>query len=178
MKQEDLAKELQNLGDAFNLLLIVPAEKLQQNINQALGFLTKENGLYISLNKPYVSIKDELKKQGIKTDNIFFIDCITDSVSEPKKQENVLFIQSPSDLTGLSLAVGKLIKSAKSENFLLIDSLRTLLIYNEANTVSSFVRTVAEESANSKFKTVIFTTKDGELFKKISPFFDKCLEVD
>jgi len=177
MKQEELIQELKNLGNTFNLLVFVPPEKLQQNINEIMKFLTSTSGIYISLNKPYTSIKEELNKNGVKTNNIFFIDSIKASVSETKNVSNVLFVSNPGDLKGLSLAVGKLIDS-KSQRFLVMDALRTLLIYNNVSTVYNFIKSIIDRSTSSKLKTIIFTTiKNEALFKKIKPLFDKTLEI-
>ena len=174
-----LIKELKSLGNAFNVLVIVPPEKLQKYVNSFLRFLTSQNkhGVYISLNKPYVSIKKEFEKDKINMERITFVDCITASVSKPAPKESVLFIKSPGDLTGLSFTIRKAINSTKSNKFLVMDALRTLLIYSSSNTVASFVRNITGKSVSSKLKTFIFTTKKQEdLFEKIAPFFDKIME--
>ncbi len=57
-------------------LIITSVEKLQEEINVIVGSMQKIIGIYVSLNKTQKSIEETLKKKGIKTEKIFFIDCV------------------------------------------------------------------------------------------------------
>ena len=182
VKRSKVSGELRKLGKKFNALLVVPAEKLQRTMDEALKFLIKNNtpGIYISLSKPYSSIINDLKKNKIDKKNILFIDCITETVSAPKRQKGISYVHSPADLTRLSIELGEFMESNSSNKFLMMGSLSTLLIYNNMNVVAAFVGNVAGKSSVCGIRNIIVTSpeKEMELIKKITPFFDKILRVE
>jgi len=180
-KEVNIKDELIKLGKEFNVLLVVPAEKLQQNMNEALKFLISNAtpGIYISLSKPYSSIKKNLEINRIDAKHILFIDCITKSVSTPQKHKDIAYVHSPADLTGLGIALGEFMEYISSNKFLLIGSLNTLLIYNKMNIVAAFVGSITGKSAVWGIKNVIVASPGNEEFiKKITPFFDKLVRIE
>jgi archaellum biogenesis ATPase FlaH len=63
-------------------------------------------------------------------------------------------------------------------DFLLIDSLETLLIYNKINTVAIFTQSLIRKSVKFKLKTIILTSDgDKKLADEIAMFFDKIIEA-
>ncbi|MCX6708585.1 MAG: hypothetical protein NTW67_02955 [Candidatus Woesearchaeota archaeon] len=57
-----------------------------------------------------------------------------------------------------------------------MDSLSTLLIYNELNMVARFTNDLVEKARASDAKAIIFTTEHEELLGKVSLFFDKIIK--
>ncbi|HJX50334.1 hypothetical protein A3K73_05585 [Candidatus Pacearchaeota archaeon RBG_13_36_9] len=153
-----------------SLLIITPVEKLQKKINKIVSSMQNCTGIYVSLNKTQKSIEETLKKNKIKTEKIFFIDCVTSE----KQKEEVLHI-SPRDLEKLSYAISSFIKEIKGEKFLIIDALSTLLIYNDENKVAAFVKEIADYASENNARVIAFSpsTKGEELLNKIFNFFDK-----
>jgi len=182
IKETNIKDELSKLGKTFNVLLVVPAEKLQQNMNEAVKLLGSNAtpGIYISLSKPYNSIIKNLEMNNIDAKHILFIDCITGSISKPQKQEDIAYVHSPADLTGLSIALGEFMEGVSSNKFLLIGSLNTLLIYNKMNIVAAFIGSITGKSAVWGIKNIIVASpeKSEEFIKKITPFFDKVIRVE
>lgn len=175
-----MIKELEKLGDTYSGLVITPIENLQKNATRIVKNFTKSDipGIYVCLNRPYKTVKKYLEKKGLKTDKIFFIDCITSSLDKAEESENVLHIQSPSDLTGLNIAISEFSEKIPGKKFLLIDALASLLIYNTENLVVKFVKLILEDVPESGLKAVMLTpaTKGGELINKVSLFFDKVIK--
>ena len=164
-------------GDTF--LVILPAAKIQPNIDSIVEYLVKKEKnsvAFICLNKPYATLEKNWEKRKIDTSQILFIDCITASVEKPKKEKNVVFIPSPSGLTAISLAINTFLKGAKGKKTVIIDALSTLLIYNEINSVARFTNDLIEKARVSGAKEVIFTTKHDELINKVSLFFDRIIK--
>ena len=174
-------QDIKKLGDSYSLLIISPINNLQYQINSTLKELTKSDilGAYISLNKPYISIKKVLNQEKIETDKIFFIDCIS-QLSEKCKEKEVLHIRHPSDLTGLSIAVTEFVEKIPNDKYIIIDALSTLLIYNKEELVIAFVKKLVEKTQENNFKMIIFTpeTKGGDFVNKISLFFDKVINIE
>jgi len=151
-------------------LIITSVEDLQNEINKQVKARMAYPGIYVSLNKTQKSSEDNLVKNNIKTDKLFFIDCVTSE----KTREDVLHI-SPNDLDKLSFAINTFIKDIKGKKFLIIDALSTLLIYNSENKVAAFVKQITEFTADNDVEVIAFSpkTKGEELLNKIFNFFDK-----
>lgn len=151
-------------------LILTSVEELQESINSKVKSLGSIIGIYVSLNKTQKSTEDILKKSGVRTDKIFFIDCVTTE----KSRDDVLHI-SPEQLDMLSNAIKEFIKEINGEKYLLIDALSTLLIYNNENKVAKFVKEVTECATDNNVKMIAFSpkTQGEELLNKIFNFFDK-----
>ena len=153
-----------------SLLIITPVEKLQEKVNETVRSFKGIPGIYVSLNKTQKSIENILKKSGINTNNLFFIDCFTSE----KTKEDVLHI-APDRLDLLESAVSAFMKNIKGKEFIIIDELSTLLIYNNENKVAEFVEKITECASQHDTEVVALSpkTKGEELLNKIFNFFDK-----
>lgn len=151
-------------------LTITSVETLQSKINATVKSFDGRIGIYISLNKTQKSTEEILKKNGINTDKLFFIDCVTIE----KVREDVLHIR-PEQLDKLSTAINEFIKDIPDDKFLIIDALSTLLIYNNENKVAIFIKELTEYASDNNVHVIAFSpkTQGEELLDKIFNFFDK-----
>jgi len=153
-----------------SLLIITPAERLQEKLKDIVKSFKDIPGIYVSLNKTQKSTEEIFRKSGINTKKLFFIDCVTSQ----KTRDDVLHIASDR-LDLLDSAVSAFIKDIKGKKFLIIDALSTLLIYNNENSVAKFVKKMTEYASENDVQVVALSpeTKGEELLKKIFNFFDK-----
>lgn len=153
-----------------SLLVITSVEKLQERISSTVRSFKNMPGIYVSLNKTQKSTESLLKKTGVDTDKMFFIDCVTTE----KTRDDVLHVE-PDQLGLLSTAINSFIKGIDGEKFLVIDALSTLLIYNSENDVAKFAKEVTEYAARNDVRVVAFSprTRGEELLNKIFNFFDR-----
>lgn len=151
-------------------LYITKVDKLQKEIIKSVKKETNKSGIYISLNKTQKSTEESLKKENIKTEKIFFIDCVT----KEKTRDDVLHI-NPDQLETLSEAIKEFVKDIKGEKYLIIDAISTLLIYNSENKVAQFVKNVTDLRDQHDLTIIAYSpeTKGEELLNKIFNFFDK-----
>jgi archaellum biogenesis ATPase FlaH len=158
-----------------SLLIISSVEDLQSEITKVIRDRISNPGIYVSLNKPQKSSEDYLLKENIKTEKLFFIDCVTSE----KTREDVLHI-APTELDRLSFAINTFIKDIKGKKFLIIDALSTLLIYNNENKVAAFVKEITEYASRNDVEIIAISpkTKGEELLNKIFNFFDKVKNKD
>lgn len=156
-----------------SLLIITPVEKLQEKANYIVKSFRDIPGIYVSLNKTQKTIEEILKKSGIGTKKLFFIDC----VASKETREDVLHIASDR-LDLLGSAVDSFIKNIKGEKFLVIDALSSLLIYNSENSVAKFVKNMIGYASENNVQIVALSpkTKGEELLNKIFNFFDRVEE--
>jgi len=171
--------KLKKLGRKYSVLVTSPIGDLQKNINKVCAHLVKTGKpvLYISLNKPHKTVKEALEKQGIATEKIFFIDCLTQASGQPTRN-HVIHIENPADLTSLEIAISEFLEKIQGEKSVLIDALATLLIYNSEELTTKFTKSVLEKSQDSR--TVIFTpsAKGTGFIEKIAVFFDEVINLE
>jgi hypothetical protein len=143
--EKKLKQFIKKLKPKTVVLFIIDAQKYYKIHPKVLKTVIEERcfaGIYITLNKPYNTLKEYLRENKINTKNIFFIDAISRIAGESMKMtKDCLFIPSPTQLTDLGIALTQAVESMKhKENkFIFLDSLSTLLIYNPFEVVARFV---------------------------------------
>ncbi len=141
----------------------------------------KMRGVLVVLNRPYSDFKKALGEKKVDLNNLIIIDCATKLANnEPKREENVLFLSGPRNLSDISVAIDQAIDAIDGDKFLFLDSLSTLLIYHESDTITQFIHFLTSKLRNSNVKGIIILL-DRDLNEKvgkiISQFADMILEV-
>jgi len=182
----DLVKELSKISDKEIVLILCDEKKYLETNLRILHILTnkfKEKGIYVTINRPYESLIELLKKKKINIKSLFFIDAITPTVAgKTEDTSNCLFIDSPQNLTELSIALSEAFTGMKQkeDRFIFFDSLSTLLIYNEAKSVERFAHFLTGKMRKWKIKGVLISLQkniDENLISQVSHFCDKVIEV-
>ena len=182
MKKESIEK----LKDMRNsVILATVSAKDYQKINTLLiKYLIKDMGMpgvYVTLNKPYSTVKDLLNRAKIDTRLIIFIDVITKtSGGKIKKTKECLYIGTPENLSDLSLSMDQAVTSLPGkEKFLFFDSLNTLLIYNDVKTVARFIHFLSGKMRVWRVKGIIVSLQkkgNEDLINELTQFCDIGLE--
>jgi archaellum biogenesis ATPase FlaH len=154
-----------------SVLVTTSVENLQNGINSVIKTFGDEIGVYVSLNKTHEGVETALEKAKISTNRLFFVDCVS---SEDNKEPDVIYVK-PSDLEKLTFVIKTFIEEIKPKKYLLIDSLATLLIYNNTDKVAQFVKTITDIASQKKVELIALSQKTTgeELLDKIFNFFDK-----
>jgi len=182
-KIERFAEEMKDFKE-FIALATVSAKDYQKNNIKLVRYLTKDKnipGVYVTLNKPFETIKSVLEKDGVDTRMIIFIDAVTKNAGgKAPKNKNCLFINNPENLSDISIAMDQAVRALPSkEKFLFFDSLSTLLLYNNVETVARFIHFLAGKMRDWKVKGIIISLKrkaDKELIEELSPFCDVIID--
>ncbi|MBL7100564.1 MAG: hypothetical protein ISS23_01275 [Nanoarchaeota archaeon] len=182
-KIEDFDKKVKNLKE-FIVLATVSAKSYQKTNIELVKHLTKDKnipGVYVTLNKPFNTMKSALGKGGVDTRMIIFIDAVTKTASgKISKTKNCLFIGSPENLSDVSVAMDQAVRSLPSkERFLFFDSLSTLLLYNSVETVARFIHFLAGKMRVWKVKGIIISLErkaDKALIEELSQFCDMVID--
>jgi hypothetical protein len=138
-----------------------------------------KNIIYVTVNKPYFSIIDTLKKKGVKTENMYFIDASSEE-GEVTKGSNFEKLSGPSDMTEILLAVDRCLKSKKYDG-LIFDSMSTLLTYHDEELVTRFARNLVNKLRNTTAKGIFFCTKEDmktSLMKNLNMLADYSADID
>lgn len=95
--------------------------------------------VYVTITKPYENI---IKQFGdvLNRKNIRFIDCISRAAGISKVDPNCIFIESPALLEKIIMEIMDIFRDLEDDvqKYLIIDSLSSLLIYNDASLVTEF----------------------------------------
>ncbi|MBI5253367.1 MAG: hypothetical protein HY930_03090 [Euryarchaeota archaeon] len=181
-----MAEKITGLPESGITLLVVSAKRyLATNIEVVKLFVNQRDFycIYVTLNRPFASLKNILEAEKIKMERMFFIDCITRMVGGTQRAGNVIFTQAPQNLTELSISITKIIESMPKEakKFLFLDSLSTLLIYNASGTVTQFVHFLTSKVRLWGIGAVFVSLEkeaDEKLLSTLSSFADNIVSID
>ena len=136
---------------------------------------------YVSITKPFSTLT---KKYSNIADhkNISFIDCISHAAGIPASEENCIFVESPTMLEKLSMEIMNVFRDVKSDanRFLVIDSLSSLMIYNDAPTVTEFFYHLINRTRSGDIHSISLVVEEEEMDKHLSKIIflnDKILKV-
>ena len=101
------------------------------------------SGLYITLNKPTATLQGSFEKAGIHGGKLMFLDSITNIPEH--ETELCCYLGRMRELPELSVGVSKMLTGRKGIKFVLLDSVSTLLIYNDPKSVARFCHLIAEK---------------------------------
>ncbi len=168
---------------AKHLILVVPNQKYGESLIEFDKKIEKKYSkiCYITLNEPFKQLEKTFEENNIELDKFFFIDGITRALKTQKQQFNkCIMVSSPNSLIELSLAVSKVIKKYKPEVFIL-DSVSTLLIYEDNATVTKFMHSILskiEASGADFLMTVLYSDEKNSAVEELEMFVDEILTIN
>jgi|SRR3989344_4879554 len=186
MKSSDLKEYIRKELDGskekkIGVVLIKPEDYREATIIISEYFLSrlKLKGIYVTLNMPYYSILENLKKNDINSSKLYFIDCVSKQASGFKNIKNCCFVENPESLTELSLAITEAINTGNF-NFLVFDSISTMLMYNDLKIVERFVHYAINKLRSYDMDGALLFINDEkskELANVIMQFCDKFIAL-
>ena len=180
-----LKKELKGLPINFIVGVILPTENYESTNLELLRMLSSQKGIvgnYVSVNRPFNDLVQKLNDSKINHDNLFFIDCITKKIGgKPIDVPNCVYIDSPSALTDISIAMHQFIEHTKVHNqFIYIDSISTLSIHNDMNKMLKFIHYLTGKIrlwGIQGIMVALHEDTDQKLISEISQFCDKMIDL-
>ncbi len=178
-------KQMAGLPDPFVVLFLAsPVAYVAKSLKLLREFVNNRSmtGIYITVNRPYLGMVSLLKVEKIETKRMFFIDLITKTLGDrPARTSNCIFMGSATNLTDLSIAISQAVSVNQDEKkFIFLDSLSTLLLYNEAGTIAKFshflTSRLREWNVDGVF-ILLDTQSDEELTSRLSQFCDRVVKV-
>ncbi len=164
--------------DSKVTLLVVPGEKYHQAILHFLKKISSRKICYVTTNKGYSALVEDFTKKKLHLSHFFFLDCVTKTILEPRKEKNCWYLSSPRALTEISLAITKLMNFSE---IIFFDSISPLLIYNNPEALRQFVHHLANQTRMNRelYLVLVISDKDKktDLFRQIEPLVDKVLNL-
>gem|GEM_PF-4574617 len=136
--------------------------------------------IYVALLRPYDQVAAVLKKAGIKTDSLFFIDCTSGTDGRREEKKNVIFVNGQQDLTGIGIAVSQALKNIEGKKLVLMGSISTLFLYNDTGLVQRFLNFFVNKLRQEDIDGILVTTKDDpnkDAIGVIKTFCDEVKEI-
>ncbi|MFH1359187.1 MAG: hypothetical protein ABIH37_04830 [archaeon] len=162
-------------------LEIINSGKYLESVSSIVKNKSKEGQIiYITTNRLVKNLIKHFKESKIQVDKILFIDCISKRVGKIDEEiKNCLFLESSRSLTSIGLAITQCIKNLSGKKIVILDSLSTLLIYNDENTTGRFSNFLINKMKYKEVDFVIFALKidlDRKIIKHIVSCSDEVKE--
>lgn len=162
------------------ILYVINSENYFQKIVEILKRDVKdETVVYVTTNKPYNNLVSLLKKEKVNH-KFFFVDCVSKSIlgkeSINEDASDCVFVESPQSLTSISIAINETMKHISGVKTLFLDSLSTLLIYNDAMTIGRFSNFLINKLSIYDVNIIVLSLEsdvDKDIIRKIQSFVDE-----
>ncbi len=188
MSTEVVEKVVERIKEALDkgaeiLLIKVSAKNYVRVSIEILKYLSNiAQGIVVTLNKPYFSLKKMLEKEGVKIENIYFIDCITRQFGgEEVDTDRCFYLNSP-DPTQLQVAIDRMMDLITADNrFIYLDSLSTISLYKSYESLIKFIRLLTGKIRVRGFIGTMFTLEkevDEGYFSQLALMCDEIIEVE
>ncbi len=167
---------LSQLKKNQNVVLISSSrdhEKTMSELHKAVSKKFKKICM-ITINTSFSALIEKFQKHGIYYSNYYFIDCISEKNIIVKQSKQCLYVSSPTALTELALAIGKL----RQIDLIILDNISSLLLYNKDAEVLKFLHGMMTKIRQTKTKAIYSILRESkkEFLADIELFADAVVE--
>jgi len=144
-------------------------DDIKQVLFEFLNSKPENYCVYVTVTRPYNTLANEFGDLVSNTNNIKFVDCVSRIAGISNLDPNCEFIESPTMLEKLGLEIINQFKEAdeKSTKFLILDSLSTLMVYNEPEIVTKFFYYLINVTRARDIHSVYLVIEEEEADKHI-----------
>ncbi|MFA6048473.1 MAG: hypothetical protein WC792_00820 [Candidatus Micrarchaeia archaeon] len=177
-----LQKELESLPEGGIALIETSAEKALEAGLEATKIMTGrgETGIILSASRPYENLAALYLQNGIPIKKTLILDCLTTSAKGKDIPENVVFLETTSDLTSMSLEIQKAFEKTSGKRFIFVDSITTFLMYNDATSLARFIHFVLTKARLNSISGILISLAEGtpqEVRAEIAQLCDKVIKI-
>ncbi|MDF1556677.1 MAG: hypothetical protein P1P80_00635 [ANME-2 cluster archaeon] len=177
--------EFKDMKKAGIILALTSAKDYNEaNINFIKYLIDTKNepGVYLTFNKPYATMKQILEDEKIDNRMIIFIDAITlSSGGNAIDSDQCLYLNDLRNLSDLAVIIDEAIDAIPSDNkFLFLDSLSTLLLYNNTGGVAKFIHFLTGKLRSWNLDGIFLSLElesDADFLAQLSLFCDKKINL-
>ncbi|MBP7119744.1 MAG: hypothetical protein WC502_06835 [Methanolinea sp.] len=181
-----MAIDFSRLGEDKLFLVLSSADMLKKNNAHIIQTLVGRGYrvVVITTNQPSAVLKKHYSTDGIDISRVSFIDAITKYAlgKIPPGQENCRFINSPSNLTDLGIAITEVLNSLAGEKTcLLFDSVSTMLIYLPSTNISKFIHFITSKLRLVDAAGIFLAVEKGLdplLLTQLTTYVDGTIDMD
>jgi len=184
MVVDKITNALSSIKKGEIVLFVSPSGAIHETDLKVLKHITSvaDEGVYVTISRPYMSLIKLLEANKIDTSKMFFIDLITATASSSmERKSNCLFLSSPNNLTDLGIAIDQFLSAKPDANkFIFIDNLTTFLIYNNEGLMTEFTHYLISKMRVSNVLGAIMSVEEemgSKLISAISSVCDRVVKV-
>lgn len=172
------------LDNVLYLMLSPPESIHAMNISVLKKILGRNcTPLIITVNQPFKVLTRTYDREGIDTSKIYVIDTVTQySGGVCENTPRVKYINNPSNLTDLGIAITELLKQMPEEKkCIMFDSVSMLLIHIPSATASKFFHFVINKLKLSDVSGIFLCVEKGldpVILSQMSSFVDKIIDFE
>ena len=164
--------------DGVGMLFVRERYKLDQMAMELLSRI-KNKGfklIYVTSSLPARTIEEKITQANLT--DYFIIDSVTTNVINDHSEESrSIFINSPGDLTEISINLESLMNKNSKTVFVVIDSITSFLIYNSESEILRFIHFTSSIARANKNKLVFIVVENNglnrEFLDKMRSFIDE-----
>jgi len=167
-----------------SLGIVLPGTNYVDLIQALFGCIKshpKDTWVYITVTRPFESF---LRMFGdlSKYPNVTFVDCISRASGIVRRDDQCIYIESPTMLEKVTMEVNNLFSKVPQGvgKYLILDSLTTLMIYNDVSLVTEFFYQLLNKTRAEGIHSISLVVEGGEEDKYINKLIylsDKILKV-
>ncbi|MBU0636364.1 hypothetical protein KKE06_05035 [Candidatus Micrarchaeota archaeon] len=165
------------------VLVVIESDHYSAIQTGLLDFLKKrsDNGVFVSVNKALVNLFDSPQKV-LEDQKTVFVDLVSETAGTEKLSgENVHYLESPKNLLELTMQIEQALeKNPKNQQFLILDSLSTLLLYNKPEPLEKFVHQLVGKIRGLQALGIFLMVRlkeNQDTIRVISQFCDHTIEI-
>ena len=178
---DKIRKSIENGSEV--LLVIAPAEKYVSTMIEVIKHISHDfEIIYVTLNRPYPSVKKLLEGNGIDISGFLFIDCITRQIGGEEMDGDRCIYLNSLDLSQIQVAIENAMNLLTSERkFIYLDSLSTIALYKSEESLMRFIRYLTGKVRVKGFVCTLFLVEkemDDVYYSQLSLMVDDLVEVE
>ena len=166
------------LGDNQTFLFDINTREYNHILVDVVKQLAQDGKVFfVNFNKNFYSLMKLLEKHKVNLSNLFFIDAISSSIKDEDKILNAVFFNHPSDLTNISMAISRALKS--KFDYLVVDSVTSLEIYDDMKLSCKFMSNIVDKVSDTKTKAIFLhpkVLKDESFMNELGMELDQRIE--
>ena len=166
------------------LMLSLPEHINTMNINVIKSILKRGcTPVLVSVNMPYKVLAKVYAKEGIDSQKLYVVDAVTHySGGATETTPHVRFINSPSNLTDMGIAITDMLKNIpEPDKYIVFDSVSMLLIHSPTVTTSKFLHFVVNKLKINDVSGIFLCVEKGldpVVLSQMSAFVDKIIDFE
>ena len=173
-------------GDHELFLIISSATDLRNRNIELIRDVTAKGYyvLVITTNQISEVLRRNYEKNGIPLDRIWFVDAVTRYAlgHDPGPVKQCRFVNNPSDLTDIGIAVSGTLKELQGKEVcLLLDSVNSMLIYLSSQNIKKFVHFITSKLRLLNFSGIFLAVEKGldpDVLIQLTTFVDEVIDMD
>jgi len=172
--------------DSRIYLILSEASNIKKNNVALIKELTEKDHriIVITINEPASYLYELYKTGNVILEKVSFIDAISKFAmgKKPEGVPNSVFVNNPSDLTGLSIAVSnELANVTEEKTYVLIDSVNAMLIYLSSENLAKFMHFVSSKLKILSISGIFLAIERGLdpiIISQLTSFSDDVIDMD